>query len=260
MDNGNKVSITNIVKQNKELKKQINLLRNKFNQMHEALIYLDLLKIKEFDDPSAKLSPVEIINKNSSKTLLVFGGMATRPSMPPKEFFKSFMNRDINIIFIKDFMQCWYQKGLIGKSNDIQTTSEYLASIIPKETENLICLGTSAGGYAAIRFGVELNADRILAFAPQTHITKRAFNRLKLLDSRILDIDLNSSDLDLAKYLSKKSHPNIELYYGFRNENDVAAASHIGNFVKHYKFDTDTHLVGAFLKKKGLLSEILESI
>ena len=104
--------INEFKKTNERLTEQVELLRNKFNQIHEALNYSDLLKIKEIDDPAAKLSAVEIIDKGYPKTLLVFGGMATRPSMPPKEFFKSFSDKDMNIIFVKDFRQCWYRYKL----------------------------------------------------------------------------------------------------------------------------------------------------
>ncbi len=251
--------LENILKQQTE---QLELLRNKFNQIHEALNYSDVLKIREIDDPSAKLSPVEIINKNAKKTLIVFGGMALKPSMPPKEFFKTFMKKNINVIFVKDFEQCWYQKGLLGKSHDLESTYRYLKSIIPKETEHLISIGTSAGGYAAIRFGVQLKAERILAFAPQTNITRKIFQQFKSLDSRIGDLDLDSdTDLDLSKYLSKnKIESKIELYYGKYNRGDELAATNIKEYITIHTYPTGTHMIATYLKNQKLLDKILESI
>lgn len=247
-------------KTNDYLTEQVELLRNKFNQIHEALNYSDLLKIKEIDDPAAKLSAVEIIDKGAEKTLLVFGGMATRPSMPPKEFFKSFSEKDMNIVFVKDFKQCWYQNGLVGKSHDVESTIRVLGGLIPPSTKNLICLGTSAGGYAAIRFGVELNADRIIAFAPQTLIGTQVFKRFKSADSRIEEVDINSPDFDLAKILSVKPHGNIEVHFGQFNEADSAAADHIKEYVNLYPYPFKGHGIAAYLKGNGTLKEILSTI
>jgi len=244
----------------KELNKHIDLLREKFNQIHIALNYLDLLDVKEIDDPAAKLNPVEVINKHERTTLMVFGGMACSVGMPPKEFFNSLPENNLNIIFVKDFLQCWYQRGLVGKSVDIGTTTKYLESIIPKETERLVCLGTSAGGYAAIRFGVDLGAARIITFSPQTKISHRVFNRFKSLDSRIDDINLNGSDLDLNEFLSCKKNRNIELYYGVENKTDVIEALHIKEYIKSRPLKTSTHNVAAYLKERGLLKDILRDI
>lgn len=252
--------ISEFKKSNERLTEQVELLRSKFNQIHEALNYSDLLKIKEIDDPAAKLSAVEIIDKGSEKTLLVFGGMATRPSMPPKEFFKSFSEKDMNIVFVKDFKQCWYQNGLVGKSHDVESTVRVLRDLIPPSTKNLICLGTSAGGYAAIRFGVELNAERIIAFAPQTLIGTQVFKRFKSAESRIEEVDINSPDFDLKKILSARPHHNIEVHFGELNAQDHAAADHIKDHVNLYPYPFDGHGIASYLKGNGTLEEILSTI
>ncbi|MCP3921785.1 MAG: hypothetical protein GY714_04290 [Desulfobacterales bacterium] len=254
----------NLHKPNKKkiesLEKNIELLRDKTFQIHEAMNYLDLLEIKEIDDPAAKLSPVEIVNKKSTKTLIVFGGMALQPSMPPKEFFRSFSDKELNLVFVKDFKQCWYQKGLLGKSNDIKSTIKYLKSIIPNTTQKLITLGTSSGGYAAIRLGVELNANKIIAFSPQTKIANSVFKRFKSIDSRIIDIDFENVDLDLELYLSKHKNLNIDVYYGNENIEDKLAVDHINQHVNAYPFPTKSHSIANYLKKNNKLDIILSKI
>lgn len=242
------------------LQSQVELLRNKFNLMHKALCYSDAFKIREIDDHAAKLSPVEFFDKGSKKTLIVFGGMATIPSMPPKEFFASFREKNINIIYVKDFQQCWYQNGLMGLTDDIQSTVDYLKSLIPSRTNKLACLGTSAGGYASIRIGVELNAERILAFSPQTKINKPVFNKFKSLDSRRDEINLNN-EINLSNFLKTSNYKGkIDLYYGKLNKADKNAAENISSYVNLHSYSTDKHSIATFLKSKGLLSDILNSI
>lgn len=243
----------------KSLENKLSLLNNKLNNIHEALNYLDVFKMKEFDDLSSRMLPVEIIDKESTKTLIVFGGMSSGISMPPKEFFNSLIYKDINILFVKDFKQCWYQEGLLGKTNDIDSTVIYLQEIIPKRSQYLVTLGASAGGYAAIRFGIELNADRIMAFSPQTLIDKEmasVFSKESL--SRL---NFGSNDLDLKKILSEKNKiNNIEVYYGELNNRDRINVEHIKEYVKRFSYNTDEHLLAAFLKNKGILESILETI
>lgn len=242
------------------LENKLFLLNDKLNNFHEVFNYLDLFENKEASDIISNMLPVEIINKDSSKTLLAFGGMSAGLSMPPKEFFKSLSSDDINIIFIKDFKQCWYQNGLLGKSHDIDTTIAYLRTIIPKTTKTLITLGASAGGYAAIRFGIPLNADRIMAFSPQTLIDKETASVFSKSCLRHLNFD-DDNNLDLLKFFEKTHMKNnIEVYYGKHNNRDRKAIEHICEYIKEFPFETDSHLLASFLKEKGILKEILGSI
>lgn len=243
----------------KSLETKLSLLNGKLNNMHEALNYLDIFKMKEFNDSSSKMLPIEIVNKGSSKTLITFGGMASGISMPPKEFFNSLVEKNINIIFVKDFKQCWYQEGFLGKTTDITSSINYLENIIPKESRELITLGASAGGYAAIRFGIELNACRIMAFSPQTLIDKETASVFSKDCLNTLNFD--SDDLDLRKILSrKKEKSNIEVYYGQLNNRDRINAEYIKEYIIEFSYDTDEHLLASYLKKKGILEKILETV
>lgn len=234
-------------------------LNEKLDRMHEALSYLDIFTMKKFGDSSSRMLPVELIDKKASKTLVAFGGMTSGLSLPPKEFFKSLIDRNINIVFVKDFKQCWYQQGLLGKTDDINSSILYLMNLVPKTTNELITIGASSGGYAAIRFGLGLKADRILAFSPQTLIDEemvRVFSK-----HRLKDMDFNSDELDLRKVLEKHpEQPCIEVYYGQHNNRDRKSAEHIKEYINEFHYDTDDHMIAAFLKRRGILKEILESI
>lgn len=243
----------------KSLENKIILLNEKLNNMHEALNYLDIFEMKDIDDTSSRMLPVEVVDKGATKTLLAFGGMAAGLSMPPKEFFKSLTSKNMNIIFVKDFRQCWYQKGLLGKTNNLSDSISYLKNLIPETTEKLITLGASAGGYAAIRFGVALNANRIMAFSPQTLIdeeTVKVFSK-----SCLKDMIFGSDDLDLKIILEKyNKEQNIEVYYGRNNNRDRDAVDHIKDYVKAFSYETDSHLLASYLKERGILQELLDSI
>lgn len=243
----------------KSLENKLSLLNDKLNNIHEALNYLDIFETQSFDNLSSRMLAVELIDRKSEKTLIVFGGMASGISMPSREFFNSLSHKNINIIFAKDFKQCWYQKGLSGKTQDINSSIAYLQSLIPETTQELTTLGASAGGYAAIRFGIGLEADRIMAFSPQTLIDEETAS--VFAKNCVGELQFGSDDLDLNKVLSKIDKKyNIEVYYGLLNSRDKKNVNHIKTYVKEFAYDTDEHLLAAFLKKQGTLNNILDTI
>ena len=60
-----------------------------------------------------------------------------------------------------------YHKGIAGISNNIDETMAYLKAEIAKY-KNVIFIGVSSGGYAAILFGSLLKVTSVVAFVPQT--------------------------------------------------------------------------------------------
>lgn len=68
-------------------------------------------------------------------------------------------------IFVRDIFKQWYLKGI---NADIDTP-EKLYSFLKQETEGMkvVCMGSSAGGYAAILYGSLLGAERVIAFNAQ---------------------------------------------------------------------------------------------
>lgn len=235
------------------------LLIDKVNSLHEALIASRVFDQHATEEAVAGMMPVERVDKKAARTLIAFGGMAQGLSMPPKEFFKTLVHEDINIVFVKDFRQCWYQKGLLGLTTGLEDTTAYLRRILPETTEKLITLGASAGGYAAIRFGLPLNADRIIAFSPQTLIdeeTARVFAK-----NRMKELPFGHDDLDLKKVFERYAPKGeIEVHYGSRNNRDRIAVGRLEGLVQAIAYDTDAHMLAAHLKATGELKRIIESI
>jgi hypothetical protein len=81
-----------------------------------------------------------------------------------------------------------YHKGITGLTQNIDETVEYLQGEI-KGYKNVIFMGVSCGGYAAILFGSLLHVTNVVAYVPQTVLLK------KNTDERYRDISkyINSS-------------------------------------------------------------------
>jgi hypothetical protein len=111
-----------------------------------------------------------IPGKNKDKLIVSFSGQGNGMGTLPQFEFVNFLCRhfsDAEKHFYLDIYSKWYHKGIVGLSDNIDETVKYLAEQI-KGFTNVIFIGSSAGGYAAILFGSLLNIDTVIAFKPQT--------------------------------------------------------------------------------------------
>jgi len=250
-----------LIKLNRQ-SKQIELLREKVFFLQETLIKSNNLPTCDLNNSLAAITPIVTrIIPEASSTVIAFGGMSTQLGMAPAEFLKTFTKKNINTVFVKDFHQCWYQKGLLGLSNDIQQTVEVIKERIPEHQENIYTIGTSAGGFAAILFGVLLNADKIVAFGPQTILTEEIFQNYKSLDSRFQDIDLESKFSDLKQVLETSEYSSsIYIHFAANHADDKAAAERLANLknVHLYPWETEIHNIAGWLKTQDKLASVLD--
>lgn len=113
----------------------------------------------------------------------IFGGIKTFE-------FVNFLENKFNTInrhFYIDTHLNSYHNGIRGITKNIDETVEYLKDIVINY-KNVIFLGTSSGGYAAILFGSLLNINSVVAFIPQT------FRTSKKVDEKYRDISQYIND------------------------------------------------------------------
>ena len=111
------------------------------------------------------------INVTNSDTLIVsFAGHGKMFGGIQKFEFVNFLEKNFkqfSLHFYIDKHVNSYHQGIFGITNDIDETVVYLKNEI-KDYKNVVFLGVSSGGYAAILFGSLLNINYVLAFVPQT--------------------------------------------------------------------------------------------
>jgi hypothetical protein len=183
---------------------------------------------------------IKIQNRNAEKTVLVFSGLAPRNHM--FEWFGSFQNLECNIIGIRDDFNCWYQR-------DKKETKDDLNEILnDTKRENLICVGGSAGGFAALWFGKQLNAGKILAFCPQSACgeAKRNLNDLRWPEF------CKTTDSEDLKDIEFK---NSIVFYANDDSLDVMHAERL-NVAEHLKFHSGGHDLPKKLKECNELNKI----
>jgi hypothetical protein len=105
-----------------------------------------------------------------SKTLaLVFTGGSDSMSMPLPVFDRYLAAAGVTAVYLKDFQRLMYLKGIASLGDDLPSTVAALRQLQQRLGATRVCtIGDSAGGYAAIRYAVELDAACALSFGGDT--------------------------------------------------------------------------------------------
>lgn len=215
--------------------------------------------VANVDQSNADLYPIETQNKGTELgTIFTFGGISTGLGMPVKEFFGAFRNDNRDVVFIKDFRQCWYQRGIVGLSKNRNDTVEAFSSLFERFRRPWTFVGTSAGGFASIYFGIKLDADSIVAISPQSLITRRSFKRFANVPARLRGFNDSDPENDLGYTLkSRLGAQSIKIVYSAGNEYDTEQAQRLRNFdgVSFRPIDSIEHNTAKVLRDRNMLLE-----
>ena len=114
--------------------------------------------------------------------VIAFGGLQQHigggkgGGMPPHEFVKSCRRAGArHALFVRDATRSWYCRGLgsgaFGDGRRCESFDELVESLRSEvarlKPRRVITIGSSMGGYAAVRAGIALNASRAIGFSPQ---------------------------------------------------------------------------------------------
>lgn len=155
---------------------------------------------------------------NSSTAVLVFSGTNDAVAMPLPVFDRYLTPLDITPIYLRDFSRLRYLSGIRSLAANYQDTIDALRHLLREKNFTRLCtFGNCAGGFAAIRYGVELGAERIAAFDAPSHCTEGPLARLEqgqnFMRTRLME-RYAAETADLKPFLeSKHSVTPINLFY-----------------------------------------------
>ena len=200
--------------------------------------------------------------------LIAFGGLASRlDGIPPFEFLSALSDTAARRVFVRDLNQSWYQEGVRGVSSTLATTTAALRALVAESgARRVVTLGVSAGGFAAIYFGCQLDADFVLAFGPQTFTSRRLRRwhrdrRWVEEIARIDTLDPATTCRDLRPVVAAREvegRTPIEIHYGRRSRVDRAHARRLRRFADVTLIEHDAgHNPAKALKDAGELDAVL---
>lgn len=205
------------------------------------------------------------LDRPGQTLMVVFGGINEGIGMPVFEFKRITSDLPVKLVFLRDTSQAWYHGSLSGIGEGIPALVKYLRKIcVEQGITNLICIGNSMGGYAALVVGSLLNAQNVLAFVPQTFISR--WLRMRYLDRRwvkkIRHARTRPSALaeafDLRSFLGEPGYSNATIFYDRTHRLDATHAHRLRHLPNtHIESVSGGHKAIQRLRDSGRLAEIL---
>lgn len=202
------------------------------------------------------------LSYRSRSLIIAFGGIAGALGIPPFEFFHLTKDLYVNKIYLRDLSQTWYHSGLPGISKNIDETADYLRQKIHEAgVDKVVVFGNSMGGYAAIVFGILINADIVHAFSPHTFLLDAAYIRNKE-KIRYVHNNFSRKYFDLKNLINSRNNlSKINIYYDSKEMLDKKHAAHLkaSQNVELNSFRGGGHTLIKVLRDSGELQNIIIS-
>ncbi len=238
--------------------------------MAAALMLMDQPNMPNPDDKRALFGgelAVKTETDRPGETLLVtFGGLSQGIAMPPFDFYRIVRKLPAKLAFFRDVSQTWYHGDLPGVGHGIGDVAKAVIKLKEESgAKRLVCVGNSMGGYAALTVGSLAKADEVLAFAPQTCLSRWLVWRIKEKRAKEQFRNLWKSgaslpnSLDLKKFLSPPGWGKAQLFADRSHPADHAHVSRLAdkaNTEIHW-FDDGAHNLIKKLHRQGEFKRLL---
>lgn len=207
------------------------------------------------DDHGGEL--VESVPGTSGVTLVVFSGFADR-AMVPVEWIDAYCAaRNHSAIYLRDFARSLYVNGIESVATGYDATIAALQEVLARHgTRQLLCLGTSAGGFGAIRYALRMGAAGILTASPPISfkvVDELGDSRARLLVHRMYAL-FGRENLDLSRDVREAGGATrLSVWFGEQSEMDAAHARCLDGLP-----GVDLHPI-AGLARHGSFSTVLEN-
>ncbi len=189
----------------------------------------ELLRPVMVDDKASNVILAEA--PGAETAILVFTALNDVLSMPLPMFDRYLAAFGATAIYLKDFRRLSYLRGIASLGEDYAATLRALRSLRDRLPAKRWCtIGYSAGGSAAIRYGIEIGADRVVSFAGETHRARGPVPKLErgffLLSGRLQAV--SDQEMDLRRFLMARRYAaSIEIVYAQSAPRDRVHAEHL---------------------------------
>lgn len=173
---------------------------------------------------------VQVVRRPGAEAaLVVFSGARHRVGMPLPMMHRWLAATGASLIYLRDFHGLCYLRGVASLGEGLAAAKAGLSRIASDlGARRIICFGGSGGGYAALRYALELDADAIslgspanLAPAFNAHMNHGGY-------ARELAAAVPGEELDLRRlFEAAPRRPRALVVYGERNWNERVHAEHM---------------------------------
>lgn len=203
------------------------------------------------------------------KIVFVFTGKA-RQIWLSVHLLHQILPQDCTVVYLQDVRNCGYVFGLQAFGEGYAGTLEGMRRLIAGlGSPEVFVIGSSAGGWAAMRYGLDLGATRVLGISPGTDFTlmeeyrAETAARIGLSESEATAaFPPGSFDL-LTLYGDAARPPELILAFGGGHEEDREASRRMGALPKvtlHEVPGYERHDVMAELIAKGEIRGLIDAL
>ena len=165
--------------------------------------------------------------------LVIAFGFVSWTSRPAFDFYgrlrklEQVSGQPLNKILVRDSGNAWYHRQIAGLGNHVDETAQALRELVRRIAPSTITtLGQSMGAYAAVMFGLLLDAQQIVAFGPLSFLDvqqARLYHELRwlpVMESLAQDPPL-SGYYDLAALCRARATDKTQLHLVFGTRPDA---------------------------------------
>jgi len=219
------------------------------------------------DELRSAFAPVMVEpGRDPSVVVIAFTGDGQKLMLPVYEFFDTTKSLGYSRILLRDQYRQRYDCGIDALRPDFPSLIAYLRQEVERlKAKKVLCIGTSSGGYAALRAGHQLGADYVHAFGPRTGDGMWAARApkgprpmwpgrhglLRYGRKRFTNLD------QVLKNWNRKTTYDIHYGRGCGVDRWQAERLFESPGVVSLGYPCDTHLIAVFLAKKNFLTEAL---
>lgn len=166
-----------------------------------------LLKNEQIFNGKRKIKHLFIPSKQKTEHLVVmFSGFNPIGTPPAYNYIRTLQHVDVNKLYILDdhgSRGCYYlgENRVFDVEESVYSLIRHIASENEIKDENIICCGSSKGGYAALYYSIKYGFGHAVVAAPQTYLGRYLYN--------------------VGEY------PTLEYIAGGRSEDDVAFCNNL---------------------------------
>ena len=108
----------------------------------------------------------------TATAVLVFTAANDRVTFPLQILDRFLAAHGVTAIYIKDFQRLRFLNGVRSLGDNYERSIAAIREMVARLGARRICtIGNCEGGFASIRYGVDLGADRIIACKAPTYVT-----------------------------------------------------------------------------------------
>lgn len=184
--------------------------------------------------PDPRAGNYWMVPNGSRKTLVVFTGRAKRLTVSVYLMQRILEPFQVNVLYLFDPWDAFYLAGIGGSWAGFDATVGLVRRLCDGlDTGTLYCLGQSSGGYGALRYGLELGAQAVLAFSPMIRqvARPRSLERIRAAAGDAITPDALTPDaVDLRRlYQGRPATPRTTIVCGAENIGDMRSAAELSD-------------------------------